>query len=155
MKIRQANVDDLDAIYTLEVLCFSDPYPKELLRLLLSLYPELFLVIESNSKIVGYVAGIVRADGYGHIVSLCVHPMYRRRGLGTKLINTIEDVFGRVFNICRYRLEVRISNASAISLYKKLGYSIVGITQKYYPNGEDAYIMIKNACREHIEGKTT
>ncbi|MEM0490610.1 MAG: ribosomal protein S18-alanine N-acetyltransferase [Ignisphaera sp.] len=149
MHIRQARIEDLDNIYRLETLCFKDPYPKELLYMLLTLYPELFLVIELESNIIGYVAGIVRKDNFGHIISLCIHPTYRRKGLGKQLVAYIEKVFKESFNVCQYRLEVRTSNIEAISLYKKLGYSIINRISNYYPDGEDAYIMIKYVCQHN------
>lgn len=146
MNIRRAHVEELDNIYDLELLCFKDPYPKELLYILLSLYPELFMVAELDGKIVGYVVGVTRSDRYGHIVSLCVHPEYRRKRVGTKLIEYLEKAFRELFGICMYRLEVRVSNTEAINLYKKLGYRIVNTIKSYYPDGEDALLMIKNLC---------
>jgi ribosomal-protein-alanine N-acetyltransferase len=144
--IRQAKVEDLDKIYELETLCFKDPYPKNLLYILFSLYPELFLVTETGNKIVGYVSGLVRRDGYGHIVSICIHPDYRRKGLGTAMMYTIEKILKETFGVCRYRLEVRVSNEVAIKLYHKLGYRIVKTIPKYYLDNEDAYLMIKDTC---------
>ena len=38
-------------------------------------------------------------------------------------------------------LEVRVSNAPAIGLYKKFGFAEAGVRPKYYENGEDALIM--------------
>jgi ribosomal-protein-alanine N-acetyltransferase len=144
--IRQAKVEDLDKIYELETLCFKDPYPKNLLYILFSLYPELFLVTETDNKIVGYVSGLVRRDGYGHIVSICIHPDYRRKGLGTAMMYAIEKILKENFGVCRYRLEVRVSNEVAIKLYHKLGYRIVKTIPKYYLDNEDAYLMIKDTC---------
>lgn len=148
MNIRHATERDLDIIQELEILCFKDPYPKEVLYMLLSLYPELFLVFEQDNIVIGYISGVIRSDGYGHIVSICVHPMYRGRGIGTKLIDIIERIFIKVFNICRYRLEVRVSNVEAISFYTKLGYNIIDRMPSYYPDGEDAHIMIKDSCTD-------
>jgi ribosomal-protein-alanine N-acetyltransferase len=144
--IRQVKVEDLDKIYELETLCFKDPYPKNLLYILFSLYPELFLVTETGNKIVGYVSGLVRRDGYGHIVSICIHPDYRRKGLGTAMMYAIEKILKENFGVCRYRLEVRVSNEVAIKLYHKLGYRIVKTIPKYYLDNEDAYLMIKDTC---------
>jgi ribosomal-protein-alanine N-acetyltransferase len=144
--IRQAKVEDLDKIYELETLCFKDPYTKNLLYILFSLYPELFLVTETDNKIIGYVSGLVRRDGYGHIVSICIHPDYRRKGLGTAMMYAIEKILKENFGVCRYRLEVRVSNEVAIKLYHKLGYRIVKTIPKYYLDNEDAYLMIKDTC---------
>lgn len=146
MIIRRVEINDLNSIYFLETLCFKDPYPRELLYMFLSLYPELFFVAEINSMIVGYVISVIKPGHIGHIVSLCVHPKFRRKGIGTKLIQSVEETCRKKFNVCKFRLEVRVSNAGAISFYTKLGYSIAFKASKYYPDGEDAYVMIKNEC---------
>ena len=49
---------------------------------------------------------------------------------------------GRKDGIERYTLEVRVSNKSALRLYKKLGFEIAGIRKNFYAlPTEDAYIM--------------
>ena len=40
-------------------------------------------------------------------------------------------------------LEVRVSNVVAINLYKSCGFNIVATRKRYYENGEDAYLMLK------------
>ncbi|MEM0026536.1 MAG: ribosomal protein S18-alanine N-acetyltransferase [Ignisphaera sp.] len=146
--IRRAERNDIESIYELEKKCFKDPYPEIVLRMLYELYPELFFVAEENDTktIVGYVSGMIRIDGFGHIVSICVDQRYRGRGIGRKLMETIENAMRTLFSVCRYRLEVRVSNTNAINLYKSLGYRIEAILKKYYLDGEDGYLMIKNSC---------
>ena len=43
----------------------------------------------------------------------------------------------------RIMLEVRASNASAITLYEKFGYVKISVRKRYYADGEDADIMEK------------
>ncbi|HDI02291.1 MAG TPA: ribosomal-protein-alanine N-acetyltransferase [Ignisphaera sp.] len=148
MIIREARDSDIDAVAELERMCFKDPYPRELLLMLRSLYPELFLVIEIDNKIVGYVSALVRTERIGHIVSICIHPDHRRRGLGTLLMKNVEERLKKIFGLCKIRLEVRVSNYAAINMYRKLGYTIATILYNYYPDGEDAYLMIKNVCED-------
>ena len=40
-------------------------------------------------------------------------------------------------------LEVRVSNTKARKLYERFGFKIVKRKERYYMDGEDAYIMIK------------
>ena len=40
-------------------------------------------------------------------------------------------------------LEVRVSNKVAINLYKSCGFNVVATRKRYYENGEDAYLMLK------------
>ncbi len=41
-------------------------------------------------------------------------------------------------------LEVRISNDEAIHFYKRYGFAIAGVLEKFYTDGEDGYKMIKH-----------
>jgi ribosomal-protein-alanine N-acetyltransferase len=41
------------------------------------------------------------------------------------------------------RLEVRVSNLAAQTFYFKMGFRFVGMINRYYKNGENAYIMFK------------
>ena len=40
---------------------------------------------------------------------------------------------------------LRVSNVPALKLYRKLGYDIVDTWRAYYGDGEDAYLMEKQA----------
>ena len=62
---------------------------------------------------------------------------YRKHGIASKLMDKmlLEDVK----NIT---LEVRTLNVSAINLYKKYGFKIVSVRDKYY-GSDDAYLMIR------------
>lgn len=47
-------------------------------------------------------------------------------------------------------LEVRVSNEKAIGLYQKFGFKIAAVRKKYYENGEDAYLMLKELDHDYI-----
>lgn len=70
-----------------------------------------------------------------------VHPDYRGRGLGTKLMSYLISlaIENRVINIT---LEVRISNEVARNLYKKFGFREVAL-RKFYYGDEDGILMEK------------
>ena len=73
---------------------------------------------------------------------LSVHPYYKRRGLGKKLICRIfkecEDE-----NIKRIFLEVSIKNKQALSFYDYLGFKTIFIRKRYYKDGSDALLKEK------------
>ena len=147
--IRECRETELREVAEIERLCFRNPYPLQLLAMLRALYPELFLVAIVENHVVGYVSAVVRQEGVGHIVSLCVHPAYRRKGIGIALMEEIERRLRNIFGICKFRLEVRVSNAPAINLYRKLGYRIINRIEQYYHDGEDAYLMMKDVCSDN------
>jgi ribosomal protein S18 acetylase RimI-like enzyme len=47
-------------------------------------------------------------------------------------------------NVKNLELEVRIDNITAVKFYEKNGFKIREKVEKFYPNGEDAYIMDKS-----------
>ncbi|MCD6428883.1 MAG: ribosomal protein S18-alanine N-acetyltransferase [Desulfurococcales archaeon] len=142
LNIRQARRSDLRDIYLIEVNSFPYPYPIEAFLTFLILFPQYFLVAECNNSIVGYVVGSVDSDGSGHVISLAVHPSYRGRGVGRRLLLALEKVM-KENGIHRVKLEVSVNNRSALALYKSVGYKVVGLRRNYYPDGSDAYVMTK------------
>ncbi len=143
LKVRPAREDDIDRIFEIETLSFKEPYPKSLLYIYLKLTPELFFVIEKEGKVLGYIIGLVRLDKLGHIISLAVDPKERRKGYGTLLLKKLLKKF-KELGVRKVRLEVRVSNKAAINLYKKHGFKTAYVIKKFYLNGEDAYVMMKN-----------
>jgi len=90
--------------------------------------------------ILGYLCSWIVTDEC-HILNLAVHPRYRRTGLASQLIEFLFRICQRK-KIAQYSLEVRISNAAAISLYQKHGFMICGTRKGYYSDtGEDSLIM--------------
>lgn len=146
--VRRAVSEDIKSVYDLEKRCFKDPYPEVVLLMLYQLYPELFFVAEDSDEkeVVGYVSGMIRVDGFGHIVSICVDERYRRRGIGKRLMEVVEETMLTVFKVCNFRLEVRVSNEPATKLYESLGYKIISRLKGYYHDGEDGYMMVKSVC---------
>jgi len=83
-----------------------------------------------------------------HITTIGVVPEHRGRSLGELLFVTLLDEAAR--RKARWvTLEVRVSNASAQSLYRKYGFTQQGLRKRYYSdNGEDAHIMWSPSLHE-------
>ena len=96
--------------------------------------------IHDNKNIVGYVATRHMYDE-AHITSIAVRKSFRGLGIGELLImSAVSNAMEKSYRTTT--LEVRVSNISAQSLYKKYGFKEVGIRKRYYSdNNEDAYIM--------------
>ena len=73
---------------------------------------------------------------------LSVHPFYKRRGLGKKLINYILKEIKKD-NVKRIFLEVSLKNKQAISFYDYFGFKTINIRKKYYKDGSDALLKEK------------
>jgi len=70
-----------------------------------------------------------------------VHPDFRGMGIGERVLQfVIEEVKSRGARLIT--LEVRPSNTAAVSLYRKLGFKMLGIRKGYYTvPPEDAIVL--------------
>jgi ribosomal-protein-alanine N-acetyltransferase len=64
----------------------------------------------------------------------------RRRGIATELMLDLAWEARRA-GMASLTLEVRESNVSAQSLYRRFGFAPVGVRAKYYENRDDAIVM--------------
>ena len=139
--IRAMTPADLPGVGAVERATYQFPWSAGIFRdCLLAGYPSLVMVIED--MVIGY--GIMSiAAGEAHILNICVHGKYHRRGLGRRMLRAL---LRRATDaeVARVYLEVRPSNAAGISLYQSEGFEEIGIRPKYYQadqGREDAVIL--------------
>jgi ribosomal-protein-alanine N-acetyltransferase len=146
-------VADADRCAELEALLFPGDDP----------WPTAAFVRELAADHNHYVAARVSADrgdpliGYGGISRLGrtppfeyevhtigVDPAYQGRGIGRRLLDELLNIAeGAVVH-----LEVRTDNATAIALYRSVGFTEVGLRRRYYRiSGADAYTMRREGER--------
>ena len=101
--------------------------------------PDTFLVARMKDRIVGYAIIDCSKDLY-HLVSIAVHPDFRRTGVATGLLHGLDE---RLTNRGPIRLEVRESNDAAIQFYSKHGFEKRDVVPGYYADGENAIVMEK------------
>ena len=142
--IRQVKLGDLRKICEIEEKSF--PYPWSILSFLYVYHesPKFFFVAVKDGKVVGYIILKVRENVWksGHLLNLAVDPKYRRRGIGRALLKYALEILKKE-SVKNVWLEVRASNNPAINLYLSLGFVKIRKVSKYYPDGEDAIIMMK------------
>ena len=101
-----------------------------------------------DGALVGYLIVSRYVDAW-HVMNVAVDPEHRSRGIAAMMI---ERLFELTADDARrgYTLEVRVSNATAIRLYERLGFKSRGIRRGYYTdNREDALIMWKDPVRSN------
>ena len=141
MTVRRATIEDAKEIFAIEMECFSVPWSLDSIETeLLNEDKKLYYVVEDANDVVGY-AGAWLVYDEGQITNIAIRPSARRQGFGAKLTSAlIEECFKRGMH--EIFLEVRISNLSALSLYRQLGFTVKGMRKNYYSEPkEDAYIM--------------
>jgi ribosomal-protein-alanine N-acetyltransferase len=134
---------DIPAVLVIEGLSFSNPWSDATFRGEVQNKGISFPVVivhEPDQKVVGYIIYWQIRDEV-QITNLALHPDFRGRGIGeTVLAVILKEVRGKGATFVT--LEVRSSNTPAVSLYRKLGFKILGTRKGYYGNPvEDAYVM--------------
>ncbi len=141
-KIIPATLRDLNALRTLEDICFpEDAWSLFDLVAVLTFPGVIRLKSVKNGKMVGFIAGDPRpSQGFSWIATFGVLPDYRRQGIGRELLHRCEEQLSTP----RVRLSVRLANNNAIQLYRQEGYQTIDIWEKYYKDGSDAVLMEKS-----------
>ena len=134
--------DHVSQVAELEKICFSDPWSEKSVASELTNPLSLWLVAVEGDRVAGYV-GSQSVMEESDMMNVAVHPDFRRQGVAEKLVLELVAALAKKDNHC-LTLEVRASNAPAISLYEKLGFAQIGLRKNYYRNPkEDAMILRK------------
>lgn len=141
MNGRSWTVRDLDEIASIESECFSDPWTRRMLAE--SFLSDRFFttLLEENGTVVGYGGMTVTLDE-AEIELVAVSEMFRRCGRGGQILSDLLSI-AREHGVKKVFLEVRVSNAAAQLLYLKNGFHGLYCRTRYYPDGEDAVVMVR------------
>lgn len=138
MEIKKLSTEYIKAVANIERVCLSSPWNEAALEAELNNACAYLYVALDGDKAAGYAA-VYCVCGEADIARVAVLPEYRRQGIATQLLlksfeeNQADCVF----------LDVRESNAAAISLYKSLGFEQMGIRKKYYSDPTENAILMK------------
>ncbi|TMO45752.1 ribosomal protein S18-alanine N-acetyltransferase [Pseudoalteromonas ruthenica] len=140
MQVSELSLDHIQAVCVIENACHSHPWSEKLIRSCLGgryfnagLYDE--------AELVGfYIAEQAGPDCT--LMDICIVPNKQGQGLSKALMNhLINQATARQCEAIF--LEVRASNDAATGLYQRSGFVINGRRKKYYPDGEDALLMMR------------
>jgi ribosomal-protein-alanine N-acetyltransferase len=140
--IRPLETDDLAEVSAIEQETYPTPWSTACFRTELTRrYSYLDGLFDRESgRLVGYICYWILYNEM-HVLNLAIRPGWRGRGLGRELlVHALEH--GRKQEATLVSLEVRVSNAVAVNLYRSLGFRPVGVRPRYYsPEREDALLM--------------
>tara|TARA_B100000035_G_scaffold297200_1_gene289748 strand:- start:3077 stop:3538 length:462 start_codon:yes stop_codon:yes gene_type:complete len=134
-------LEDLNMVHELETDAYQFPWTKQILRDCI-LYNYDSYSVFFGDRIIGYIIAKISYPET-HILNLTVDSKFRNNGVGTTLIQFIIND-ARIRNSKDIILEVRTSNISAQSLYKKLSFKMIGLRKDYYEcsqGREDALVL--------------
>lgn len=82
-----------------------------------------------------------RLAGVWHVFDVGVHPDAQSQGHGMRVVSALLAQLQELGDDDGVTLEVRASNAAAIHIYERVGFTSAGVRPRYYDDGEDAVIM--------------
>ncbi len=151
--LKKFSSEDLDKVIEINRSCLPENYISSFFLDIFKNCPDAFLVAKVDGEIVGYImcrleSGFsdlkrFRIVKKGHIVSIAVMHKYRKKGIGTILLDEAIKALKK-HSVDECFMEVRANNVEAMRLYENKGFALIRRVQGYYQDGEDALLMCKN-----------
>jgi len=141
--IRDFKPEDFETIWRMDQECFPAgiAYSQEELKSYVRHRGSFtLLAVEDTGTIAGFI--VAYQAPLGHIITIDVSASVRRSGVGSMLLRTAEEQL-RVGGSTAVGLETAVDNVSALSFYKRHGYSVIRTWPRYYSNGVDALVLRK------------
>ena len=155
LEFKEMRFDNIEQVVQIEEQCFSSPWSASAFMYEIT-YNNLahYIVALKEGKIIGY-AGMWVILSDAHITNIAVCPRHRGEKYGETIML---EMMARAcfFGASKMTLEVRVSNAQARQLYRRLGFVDRGCRKKYYSdNNEDAIIMWRDQLGSDLNKEWT
>ena len=142
LRVRPVKAGDLDAILEIERASFGrDAYDRNLFAALTRKCGDLFLAAVEQNGVIGYSITGIRLNR-AELVSIAIHPEYRRLGVASALLeSTLRRLRRRGMH--RFVLMVKVNNYKALAFYEKYGFRRYRRVSGYYEDGADGLGFVK------------
>jgi len=144
IQILEATKDDITNLVALDKELYIAPWKESdfLYELETNPYAYYLKMIDKETKeMMGYIGFWITFEK-AQITKVSIAKKYQGHGLSKLLMADVENRI-KLASCENITLEVRVSNVVAINLYTSCGFKTVATRKKYYENGEDAYLMLK------------
>jgi ribosomal-protein-alanine N-acetyltransferase len=146
--IRESRPEDFETLWQIDQECFPEgiAYSQRELKTYMRQRESFTLVAvdtaasAKDAPIAGFI--VAHSGLTGHIITIDVLPHARRSGVGSQLLEAAEERLAASGSKA-VGLETAVDNLSALSFYKRHGYSVIRTWPRYYPNGVDALVLSK------------
>ena len=140
LTLKKLSLEDINGLYEVSSLSLKETWSLDAIEKESSNKFARYIVCKDGDKVIGFIGAWLIASE-GQITNIAVHPDYRQKGIGRKLLKSL--IYSLKEEDCNaITLEVRESNIIAKNLYKSLGFLSEGIRKNFYEdNKEDANIM--------------
>ena len=138
-----AQSEHIQAIAELEKATFTHPASENALGMFVE-NKDAFCVVLLEDGDLGSYCTVTTVLDEAQIINVATAERYKRQGCADAVISCVIDEC-KQRDIVSISLEVRESNAPAISLYEKFGFFVAGKRKNFYTDHRDnALVMIKN-----------
>jgi ribosomal-protein-alanine N-acetyltransferase len=154
MRLRPFRPDDLQTLYEIDQACFVPgiSYSRKELVAFISHRQSQTWVAEEAAQITGFLIAHREPRKILHIVTIDVLKAWRRRGVGSLLMDAAEQWAGGQ-HLRMIGLEVAGDNTAAQKFYEARGYTKVEEIEHYYSDGTDAWVMVKELPRTGVSAR--
>lgn len=151
MRLRAFRASDLETLYNIDRACFAPgiAYPREELNGYIHQRRSRTWVAEEEGEIAGFLIATREAQNAAHIVTIDVVERWRRRGVGSALMDAAEQ-WAQERKLLLVYLETAENNLAAQRFYEARGYRKADRVANYYSDGTSAWVMLR-----WIKGKET
>ena len=130
---------DLNVVIEIENEIFDDPWTLGFLHRTLRARNTITYVLKKDEVILGYLIYELRKKEI-RIIRMAVTPSAQRVGYGQYMVDCMLE---RLQRQKRDKLSALVddSNVIANDFFRKCGLTVVGVSRRYFDNGQDAYLM--------------
>lgn len=143
---------DLAQIADLEEEIFTDPWSLQGLKESMEQSQTFFIVAKKQGVVLGYAVVYYVLDEC-EIARIAVSGSVRREGAGTLILQKVSEKCGTL-GVQRILLDVRKSNAAAVSFYRARGFAEDGVRKAFYTNPSDDAVLMSRGIFETRTGRT-
>lgn len=139
----------LGQVMAIEVNAFPDPWTPVAYAMELRHNPNAHYVValDKNNSVAGYVGWWTTDQGMATIMHIAVDGKRRKQGIGSILIDYACEHAAKYGNCALMQLQVRSSNASARSFYKRNGFTEEGVSENYYTAPDDDAVIMRKPIK--------
>lgn len=142
--LRRMREDDVAQVAEIERASFTMAWsPRTFCSLLKRRDAECWLAHDEEGRVLGY-AVVWWVMDQAELANIAVHPQARRRGIASQLLDRVLGSMA-ARGVREIFLEVRASNAAAATLYRRRGFSEVGVRKNYYDLPREDALVLRRA----------
>lgn len=142
VEIKKMEIDDIRNISNILLSDFDEFWSVSTLETEFKNENTYCYIAKTNEKIIGFAA-LWKVIDEMHINNIVIKKDFRNMGIGTVFLEHLIKEVSLFEDVKTITLEVKQTNITAINLYKKYEFKMIGIRKNYYGINEHAIIMTK------------